>query len=92
MLARQRRERGLQESRVAERERQRACRERWRKGEKGVTRRVRSRATLPPEVAGIRAEILAMVDHAARMSRATLDRQLRGILGAIGPLLDQAGP
>jgi hypothetical protein len=92
MLARHRRERGLQESRVAERERQRACRERRRKGEKVVTRRVRSRAPLPPEVAAIRAEILARVDHAARLSRATLDRQLRGILGVMGPLLDQAGP
>jgi hypothetical protein len=92
MLARHRRERSLQDSRVAERERQQACRARRRAGGQAVTRRVLSRATLPPEMAGIRAEILARVDHAARLSRATLDRQLRGILGAIGPMVDQAGP
>jgi hypothetical protein len=46
---------------------------------------------LPPRVAGIREEILARVDQAARLSRATLDRQLREILGAIEPMLDQAG-
>ena len=92
MLARHRREHSLQESRVAERERQRACRDRRGKAAEAVTRRVVSRATLPAEVAGIREEILARVDHAARLSRASLDRQLRGILGAIGPRVDQAGP
>jgi hypothetical protein len=93
MLARQRRERSLQESRVAERERQRACRSRRREGVQAVTRRVVSRAPLPLDVAGIREEILARVDHAARLSRATLERQLREILvGAIGSMVDQAGP
>ena len=91
MLARRRRERSIQESRVAERERQRACRKRRGAGEQVAARRVLSRATLPLDVAGIREEILARMDHAARLSRATFDRQLRGILGAFGSMLDQAG-
>jgi hypothetical protein len=92
MLARQRRERHLQESRVAERERQRACRERRRGGERAPPRPVPSRAGPPLEMAGIEAKIRAALDHAARLSRATLDRHLREILGARRPIVDQAGP
>ena len=92
MLARQRREIRLQEHRVAERERQRACRKRREPGKKAVTRVRVSRATLPAQAAGILEAILAQVDHAARRSRATLDRQVGAILGGLRPMLDQALP
>ena len=73
MMARQRRERHLHEYRVAERERQRACRAKRRGGERAPPRQELSRAALPPEAVGIEAEIMALVDHAARLSRATLE-------------------
>ena len=92
MLARQRRERSLQESRVAERERQRACRQRRKSGDGAAPRRVLSRAALPAQVTEIRKEILAILDHAARRSRASLDRQLRAMLRQTQPIVDQAGP
>ena len=92
MLARQRRERDIHEFRVAERARQKACRERRRAAGQTVTRREVSRATLPADVAGIREQVLALVDHEARRSRATLARQLRGILGATAAMLGQVEP
>jgi len=90
MLARQRRERSLQESRVADRKRQQACRAR-RRGLVEPPRRAMSRATLSPQAIEMQAQVMAIVDHAARLSRATLGRQLRGILGAKGSAVDQAG-
>jgi hypothetical protein len=92
MLARQRRERRLQESRVAERERQRACRQRRRGGERAPPVGAPSRAGLSPEVAEIEGKIRAALDHAARVSRATLERDLRGILGDRRRIVDPAGP
>lgn len=95
MQARQRRERNLQESRVAERERQQTCRDRRRRGAGSAVaapQRVMSRATLPREVAEIAEKIMAILDHVADRSRASLGRQLRGILGKQGAILDQAGP
>ena len=95
MQARQRRERNLQESRVAERERQRACRERRRRSAGSAVaapHRVMSRATLPREAIGIAEDIMAIVDRSSRLSRASLCRQLDGFLGKKGAILDQAGP
>src|SRR5258708_3518737 len=59
MLARRRRERHLQESRVAERERQRACRKRRLSGAEMVPGPALSRATLSPQVIELRKEILS---------------------------------
>jgi hypothetical protein len=92
MLARQRREHRLHESRVADRERQRACRERRRGKPEARPDRVPSRATPPADVTGILEQIEAALDHAARLSRATLARQLRAILEQRRPIGDQAGP
>lgn len=91
MLARQRRERSLHESRVADRKRQQACRARRRRDLVEPPRRAMSRATLSPQAIEMQAQVMAIVDHAARLSRATLGRQLRGILGAKGSAVDQAG-
>ena len=90
-VALQRREGRLQESRVAERERQRACRARRRSGAKASPRGVLSRATLPVQVAAMVEQILAILDHGARLSRASLGRQLHEMLRETKPIVDQAG-
>lgn len=77
---------------MAERERQRACRARRRCGEATAPRAAVSRATLPAEALEILEKILSFLDHSARLSRATLGRELRGILGAKAAIVDQAGP
>ena len=93
MLARQRRERDLLESRVAERERQQGCRARRRAaGDQGPPQSRLSRATLPVQRSEIDDQILALVDHEMRRSRATLGRQLRRILVKQWAIVDQGGP
>jgi len=91
MLARQRRKRRLHESRVAERKRQRACRQRrvQRSERRGAPPgHAPSRATLHPEAPGFDGKLRAIVDHAVHVSRATLLREMRALLGENGSHLD----
>ena len=70
-MARRRRERALQDYRVEERQRQRACRAR-KVAEEGDV----SRAGSLPQVIEVEREILKIWDKSQRMSRAEMKRQL----------------
>jgi hypothetical protein len=59
----------------------------------GVTGAQRlSRAGMEPQGLGMSTEIVAAVDKAMQLSRASLMRELGQIFGSRGSLLGQAGP
>jgi transposase len=90
-LGRSRRERNLQDYRVDERARQRACRHRKKKkaGESAGSYSM-SRAGLPPHAIDIHAVVRESVDSALEKSRATLIRQLTAWLKDNTPILGQS--
>jgi hypothetical protein len=84
-LARARRGRKVQDARVDERERQRACRERRRAGREGAP----ANCHAPPSYAKsleLMAKLLESWDTAAALSRATLERKIPSILRELVPV------
>jgi hypothetical protein len=80
-LARSRRERDLQDYRVDERARQRACRRRKKKRmAESANPDTLSRAGLPPQVIDLHEVVRESVDMVLEKSRATLIRQLTASL------------
>jgi|SRR5687768_17932957 len=96
LLARERRERELQDNRVDERARQRKRRERLREARTPcasvlpVSAQV-SRTTLPPQASDLQEVILKNWDKQWRLSRASLRRDLEFLLGVSEESWDKVG-
>jgi hypothetical protein len=84
-LSRARRERELQDYRVDERERQRACRRRKKKAAQRGNSDAMSRAGLQLQVIDLHEVVRESVDIALRKSRAALIRQLTAFLADNSP-------